>query len=570
MFFIKKVILLPSVRQINRIFIQSKLYSGVVNAMDKPIVSVKQGKLKGATEKLIDGSPYYSFKGIPYAEPPVGKLRFKAPLPPKPWVGVRDALKHGNVCPQYDILSFPPTLIEGNEDCLFLNVYTKSLAPSSKLPVIIYIHGGAFMSGSGNSESYGPNFLCQHDVILVTINYRLEALGFLCLDTPEVPGNAGMKDQVFALRWVRDNIEKFGGDPNNVTLFGESAGAASVNYHMFSPMSQGLFHKAIAHSGTCIQDWTIGSAPKERAFRAGKVLGKETNDPTELLNYLQSLPAIKLATLTLQTRTEDEKFRGLPIHFNPIIEKKFENVESFITEDPVNMLLEKKIAKVPLIIGYNSAEGFLPLMDILRKANILNKQPTFLLPKEIVHNVSQDKVQELGTRLKKFYLGDKDISKEMVPEIVDMQTDRLFLYNTHRFLHFYSSVNKSTYMYRFDLSTDLNLLKRVLGYEAYQGVSHADDLFYFFDNPATRSLYEEQEKIKNVVDKITKIWTDFAKTGDPTPESRLWRPYTPSGGEFLHVAAELSPGSRAARARVAFWNKLYADAGLPSIVDSSL
>lgn len=377
---------------------------------------------------------------------------------------------------------------------------------------MVFIHGGAFMSGSGDAISYGPQFLLQHDVVLITLNYRLEALGFLCLDTPEVPGNAGMKDQVAALRWIKDNVSKFGGNPDNITLFGESAGAAAVTYHMLSPMSKGLFHKAIAQSGVCINDWAIGSTPKERAFRAGKVLGNKTKDVNELLKHLQSLPATDLTKITLPTRSNDEKFRGLPIHFAPVIEKKYDNIESFITEDSVNLLLKKQANEVPFIIGYNSAEGITPLMDQIKKADVLNKQPSFMLPKEIAHKIPKEKLIEMGERLKKYYLGDKDLSLENAQAIVDLQTDRQFAYNSHRFAHYYSKI-APTFMYKFDCVTDLNITKNIMGCSGIAGACHTDELFYMFSNALNRDAYKEQEKLRNVVFKLTKMWTDFAKTG---------------------------------------------------------
>ena len=124
-------------------------------------------------------------------------------------------------------------------------MYSPEIKPASPLPVMVFIHGGGFKTGSGNDDEYGPDFLVSHGVILVTLNYRLEALGFLCLDTEDVPGNAGLKDQAAALRWVQNNIKNFGGDPNNVTLFGESAGSSSTSLHVISPMSKGLFKRAI-------------------------------------------------------------------------------------------------------------------------------------------------------------------------------------------------------------------------------------------------------------------------------------------------------------------------------------
>ncbi|XP_021181940.3 juvenile hormone esterase isoform X1 [Helicoverpa armigera] len=561
------------IRTIEKLVVRTKpgamRFSSVGNSHDNPVVTVKQGKLKGAVKKGIDGSPYYSFKGIRYGEPPVGELRFRAPVPIKPWDGVRDATEHGPVCPQFDmsVVDF----VEGSEDCLSLNVYTKSLQPNSKLPVMVYIHGGAFLSGSGNAETYGPEFLFLHDVIVVTINYRLEALGFLCLDTPEVPGNAGMKDQVLAMRWVKENISTFGGDPDNITLFGESAGGACVNFHMLSPMSKGLFNKAIAQSGVCLEYWAIAHQPVERAFRSGKVLGKDTKDKKELLDHLRGLPALDLARLTVKTRTPDEKFRGLPIYYTPTVEKKFEGQEQFLTEDPLQMLLSGKVNKVPFMCGYNTAEGILLIPEHRKKLEVLNKEPSYLVPRDVAMISSKEKLEEFGQRVKEFYFGGKDATEDDVQGIVDVHTDINFTYQAHRLMHFYHKM-APTYMYRFDYCTKMNMMKNIFGDDAVKGACHVDDLFYLFHTPMTESIYEENEEIRKAVYDVTKLWTDFAKTGNPTPTkgSVEWRPYNSSTKEYLLIDKETKMSSNLEKERVEFWNKMYADAGLPSITKSNL
>ncbi|RZB41186.1 COesterase and/or Abhydrolase 3 domain containing protein [Asbolus verrucosus] len=210
--------------------------------MDKPIIAIQQGKLRGRIAEDIDGKIYYSFQGIPYAKPPLGKLRFKPSLPPLPWDGILDATKNGNCCYSKDLFTKEFT---GSEDCLNLNVYTPKLPDEQHelRPVMVWIHGGGFTCGSNSSEFYGPEFLITSNVVIVTINYRLGLLGkanmdfepctllqyqsgFLSLEDPSlrVQGNAGFKDMVMALKWVQSNIKKFNGDPNNVTIFGESAG----------------------------------------------------------------------------------------------------------------------------------------------------------------------------------------------------------------------------------------------------------------------------------------------------------------------------------------------------------
>ncbi|KAJ0180162.1 hypothetical protein K1T71_004753 [Dendrolimus kikuchii] len=531
---------------------------------ENPIVTVNQGKLRGGVKKLLNGTPYYSFKGIPYALPPIGELRFRDPLPPKPWHGIRDALEHGSVCPQYNIKA--GLLVEGTEDCLFLNVYTKTLQKNAKLPVMVYIHGGAFTSGSGDADMEGPEYLLLHDVILVTINYRLEALGFLCLDTPEVPGNAGMKDQVLALKWIKQNIAMFGGDSDNITLFGESAGSVSVTYHMLSPMSKGLFNKAIAQSGTAFDDWAIGKDAVKRAFRSGKVLGKKTNNKDELLAFLRNLPAIDLARLTVKTKTAEEKLRGLSMYFVPVVEKKFDGVEPFMTEDPIDVVLAKKYNNMPLLIGYNSHEGLLMLASQLKKAEFMNRNPSYFIPREIAEKVGTRKLKIFGDMVKIFYFGNKSISNETAAEIVDMQTDIHFGYNTHRFIQFYKGNNIPVYMYRFDYDTDLNIIKSVCGLRSMKGACHAEEIFYLFYNDFNKLYYNEEEKLREIVFKLTKLWTNFARTGNPTPDSSLgikWKPYTMSNREYMKLNEPFSMGEYAERDRIEFWDSLYCEAGRP-------
>ncbi|KAL6419962.1 hypothetical protein ACFW04_011043 [Cataglyphis niger] len=213
-----------------------------IMSSNRVAVNVREGKLIGIIDKNIHAGNYIAFRGIPYAKPPVGKLRFKDPVPPEPWSGSRDSSKHGNIAVQKDPITRE---MIGDEDCLYLNVYTADIESWRKRPVMVWIHGGAFSTGSGDATIYGPDYIVRKDVVLVTLNYRLGVLGFLNLNDKVATGNQGMKDVVMALQWVQKNISKFTGDPGNVTIFGESAGGAIVHYLTLSPLSKGIHYRFI-------------------------------------------------------------------------------------------------------------------------------------------------------------------------------------------------------------------------------------------------------------------------------------------------------------------------------------
>ncbi|XP_063531893.1 carboxylic ester hydrolase-like isoform X3 [Cydia strobilella] len=530
-------------------------------AMDELIVTVKQGQLQGATDTLYDGSTYYCFKGIPYAQAPVEQLRFRAPLPPQSWEGVRQATEYGSICAQ------TVTVFQGSEDCLFLNVFTKSL--QGRAPVMVFIHGGAYLGGSGNDDLYGPKFIVQHDVVLVTFNYRLEVLGFISMEIPEVPGNAGMKDQVAALKWIKENIAMFGGDPDNITIFGESVGASSVTHHILSPMTTGLFHRVIGESGTSVHEWAIGEGSKSRAFRVGKYLGRDTKNTTELLEFLRSVPAANLTNLTIATSTDDELYRGLPQRFLPVVEKKFDNVEAFLNENPLDILQSKSIRKVPLMLGYNSAEAIFWIEDRLGKLDIYNNNPSYDVPREIAEKITQEKMNDMGKRIRKFYIGDREYTTDDYRAIVTMLSDLYLVYGTHRFTYLYSKHNSPIYMYRFSFDTDLNVFKNLTSAGLdLQGACHGDDVFYIFSNNYTKDAYESQENLKDYVSNVTKLWTDFAKTSNPTPDNYadpIWPLYTTNNKEYLDINVQSTAGIFAEQQRVEFWDTLYCETGLPCI-----
>ena len=215
-------------------------------AADGPVVAVTDGQVRGRA--LKDGGAV--FQGIPYAQPPLVDLRWRRPMPVTPWSGVRDALGFGGTCAQNPMWGMPKVV---NEDCLYINVWTPALPPAPLRPVMVWIHGGANIAGSGNENG---ERLMRHGVVLVAFNYRLAVFGFfahqaLAVEMPDhSAGNYGLMDQIAALKWVQQNIKQFGGDATNVTIFGESAGAIDSNLLMTSPLAKGLFKRIICESGT--------------------------------------------------------------------------------------------------------------------------------------------------------------------------------------------------------------------------------------------------------------------------------------------------------------------------------
>jgi para-nitrobenzyl esterase len=288
------------------------------------------------------------FRGIPYAAPPVADFRFREPQPVARWAGVQPARQFGPRCMQPNAagkLDFRSSTM--SEDCLYLNVWTKESDAQSKLPVLVYFHGGGFVTGDGSEARYDGASLASRGIVVVTLNYRLGAFGFLAPAGASseashgTAGNYGLLDQIAALRWVRENIAQFGGDPANVTIAGNSAGSVAVSAHMASPLSRGLFARAIGQSGAAFAQngmWTRDEAERAANEFAGRVGASS-------LQQLRSLPARTLLAAYTQPQRSYE-----PMTFAPSIDGYF------LTETPEQVFTRGGQAQVPLLLGSNAAD----------------------------------------------------------------------------------------------------------------------------------------------------------------------------------------------------------------------
>jgi para-nitrobenzyl esterase len=451
-----------------------------------PQVSVAQGTLAGTTDGGIA-----VFKGIPFAAPPVGDLRWRPPQAPAAWSGVRDASHYGAICIQAPHNSNTPQreTHPESEDCLTANVWTP--ATTGKAPVMVWIYGGGFRTGGSAMSLYDGMELAQHGVVVVTFNYRLGWFGFLDLPSlasehpGEAHGNYGLMDQIAALQWVQKNIASFGGDPSNVTIFGESAGGMSVNDLMVSPPARGLFAKAISESGLGLIDTPSEAEAQKAAGDFALNMGASSETGAEQLKDLRARPAS-----AVQRREPEHDTAG----FAPMADG------TILPDGVAKLFSEGRIAHAAYMAGSNSDEA--SLMEYLGMTD-------------------DDMLKPLGDHaadVRKIYEADGKIDDRTFAHL--LFDDALFASGAQGFAHYAAKTGSPAYVYHFRYLAD------VLRGRA-DGVSHGGELFYVFgihglmQNPAGAQLASfATDKDKTVVALMQNYWTNFAKTGDPNGQGQ--------------------------------------------------
>lgn len=452
-----------------------------------------------------------TYKGIPYAADTTGELRFAPPQPLDPWQEPRECFDFGPRCYQYgNILADLPPMYssEGkSEDCLSLNIWTPATSPSENLPVYVYIHGGGFSTGSGGELMFdGTNMASGRGVIVVTINYRLGALGFLALESLKTEqgttGNYGLLDQIAALHWLQDNITAFGGDPDNVTIGGESAGAFSVSALLLSPLAAGLFKRAILESGSILS--LAAFAPRGKGNMAKNIaMGQDLlsvfgiEDTPEGLAQLRSLGPEALAHLSMIKADQ-----ALPLRF--AFWPTFDGV--VLPKDPMQALAEGKVNQCDLLLGYNTAESTL---FIRGNANFGSYQ-------YLIYNIFGP--QHAAEAFNLFPLTDEKNAERVMEDIF---THVGFVLGMRVLADAYAQAGNAVFFYNFDY--DPAVLK-IVGLDS----AHTLELPFVFGNFVGKWRVS---RLSILSDQMQSAWTNFMKHGNPNvgdepKEPLLWEPYT--------------------------------------------
>lgn len=567
-----------------------KIYSVIGVKADtstlSPVINTSLGYVQGLqiTSAAANNFSYFSFKGIPYALPPVGDLRFKAPQPPNKWNGVLKAFVEGPACwKPFATTAYRQYL---SEDCLTLNVYIPYYVfkkNNSLLPVMVWIHGGGFSLGSGNSKKYGPDFLVSEGIVVVTINYRLGIFGFLNEGISDAPGNVGLKDQLMALRWIKNEIHRFGGNPHMVTISGQSAGGASVHFHLLSPLSKGLFHRAIIQSGTILSEWAFDESDHyDKGSRLSKHLGcPETDNKTTIVACLRTFNASFLAdkqmTLVNYSDPLNDYINGTQLAFYPTLEDKIPGEEQFVTKLPKDSVDSDYLNSIPIVIGNVKDEGIVALAGGLKKLKMIDKYLEYFVPKQVRRVSTQDYINELTNKLRGFYFAGKPVSNENVQGSIDLNTDKHFAYGTSVVARALLQKSLIVYMYIFGYNGHFkNYMPSSSELNITDGVNHVEELGYLFHNENFKQNLSDQTEDILTLKRMVRMWANFVKYGDPTPDTNdeqlsvKWHPATRFSTQHLFIDRNISMTERGFLAdRMTFWDTISAvpdnaSGGLPT------
>ena len=363
---------------------------------------------------------------------------------------------------------------------------------------------------------YGPDLLLRENVVVVTINYRLSSLGFLSTGDKHAQGNYGLKDMVMALKWVKRNINAFGGNSEKITIFGQSAGSTSVHLIMMSEMAKGLFHQAIMQSGTAVSPFAFRSNSNERAEEIAKNLELVYESTEDLMNQLRKISYKEILNAERGLFNMDKPLGLRPFDFVPTLEAEDSLEERFLSENPTDLVVNGSFYDVPVMIGTTSKEGLLMVREYMLDEEVFtryNENDEFFVPLSFNLHSGAPEIKEVAESLKDQYFQGNNLSESNLNEWAEFHTDAQFKFPTDRVVKSFTKFStQPIYYYDFTYDGGLNFLKTLLFLGSYRGVCHGDELFYLF-SPAFPIPVWPTDHALTVRKRLIRLWANFAKTG---------------------------------------------------------
>ncbi|XP_028635124.1 acylcarnitine hydrolase-like isoform X1 [Grammomys surdaster] len=507
-----------------------------------PIRNTHTGQVRGSLIDVKDTKAgVHTFLGIPFAKPPVGPLRFAPPEDPEPWSGVRDGTVYPAMCLQnLDVfnveglkemkLKLPP--VSMSEDCLYLNIYTPAHAhEGSNLPVMVWIHGGGLAAGMASMYD-GSLLAAIEDLVVVTIQYRLGVLGFFSTGDQHARGNWGYLDQVAALHWIRQSIVHFGGNPDRVTIFGESAGGTSVSTHVVSPMSQGLFRGAIMESGVALLPYLIADTSEMFSTTVAKLSGCEVMDSETLVHCLRGKSEAEILAI------------------NKVIQMIPAVVDGeFLPRHPKELLASENFHRVPSIIGVNNNEfgWVIPMVmgstikEITREnlqAVLKNTTAQMMLPPECSDLLMEE------------YMGDTEDAQTLQAQFTEMMEDFMFVIPALQVAHFQRS---HTPVYLYEFQHQITSLKDIR--PPHVKADHGDEVPFVFGYFFWEMKCDFTEEEKLLSRRMMKYWANFARHGNPNSEGLPHWPVLDQDEQYLQLNTQPTVSKALKARRLQFWTK---------------
>ncbi|XP_041971727.1 juvenile hormone esterase-like isoform X2 [Aricia agestis] len=530
-----------------------------VSKPQQPVTITPLGEIRGAYNVTRRGRTFESYRGIKYAQPPVGDLRFQPPQPISQYSSPVDASKEGPACP------LPAENYYVDEDCLTINVYTPLKNERTKpLPVIFFIHPGGFYTMTGRSDLAGPNYLLDRDIVLVTINYRLGSLGFMSTGDELAPGNNGFKDQVMALKWVQKNIAAFGGDPSKVTIAGCSAGSISVMLLMISPMSKGLFHRGISMSGSPVTKVRTPTDMYDLAVKQAELLNCPTNNSRVIYDCLKTKPWQDFAN-SLPGFFEFGRFDPVGL-WNAVVEKDF-GQERFLPIDPMDAIREGKMHAVPWIVSQTEDEFYWFAYSVVTNDTLRNQMNaeweriapiSFMLPTENRAKAVKE--------LKRAYLDDKPLQNDQqsIDKLGRIYADSIEAFPVNRVANLMCRHSpQPVWYYEFSYVGNHSHYEDPKTGKPIKAAHH-DDLIYLFSLPYRYPEIGLTGRDSLLVDRMTAIWYNFARYGDPNPQPDTpeisglsWPTMKPDKRTYLRIDDQLTLHQNLFEDRLQLWEQLY-------------